>query len=260
MKVIELLGPSGVGKTFLYNKLFECCTDRKYMNVEEACIQAARDLKLGFEFSWHYLYYSVFRTGLFAFKARGLSRRLLFGNEDLFKVTDQYRLSVQLLKKYLSVEKNLDVSCKRIENFMRCTRLDRVLEKQLGKDQTVFFDEGMLHHHHGLDASLSTRYSAAAIANDRMLNPSAVISCELPFDQLLSRIRQRRASGVQTFSHKGLSEQELKAYVYRTVSEYQYKIDALVGLGIPVLTIHTDESISNNLNAVHSFINNLISS
>lgn len=260
MKVIELLGPSGVGKTFLYKKLFETYTERSYMNVSEACISAAESMKLGFEFTRYYAYSLMLKSSLFRSKAYGLSRHLLFKRERSWYMPSRYSLSFNLLKAHLLDEKNRDVFNQRVTNFRRCSQVDYVLERYLDKGQVVLFDEGMLHHHHGLNSSTISQYTAAQISRDKMLNPSAVISCELPFDQLMSRILNRREQGIDTFSHRHLSPDELKVYVHRTVAAYHQKIEALRALGIPVLVIQTDTSVSANLNTVHSFINNLISS
>ena len=258
MRVIELLGPSGVGKTFLYQRLFEVHTERHYMNVAEACIKAAGELRLVSEFSRQYLYYLLLKSGLCGFKALGLSRSLLLSQEDFFYAGDKYGMSFDLLKRYLSAEQNLSVFSQRIANFKRCVQLNFVLEKHLSKDATVFFDEGVLHYHHGLNQSAMNHYTANEMKKDKAVNPLAVVSCELSFDQTMGRILNRKLKGIHTFSHKRLSDKDLATYVRRNISEYQQKIDALRVMGTPVLILQTDDSVSVNLNAIHSFINNLI--
>jgi hypothetical protein len=257
MRVIELLGPSGVGKTFLYQRLFETYTERRYMNVKEACIRAAEDLKLEFEFTRYYIYYLLFKSGLFKFKAYGLSKRLLIRDKNLLDVGKGYGLSFELLKKYLLTESNSNVSSKRMENFRRCAQLNFLLEKHLQKKEVVFFDEGALHYHHGLNTSIAAQHTSD-IKKDRTLSPYAVVSCELSFEQLMDRVMKRKIAGVQTFSHKDLSGVKLEAYVHQNMLEYREKVKALNMAGVPILTINTDDNVFTNLKTVHSFINNLI--
>jgi hypothetical protein len=256
MRAVELLGPSGVGKTYLYNRLFDTYSERCYKSVAEACIIAATELKPKFEFTRHYLYYLMLTSGLFNNKAYGLSRKLLFKDQPAVN-SNAYKLSYSLLQNYLNAQNNPEVSKRRMANFTHCLELDTALEQYLPANETVFFDEGALHHHHGLDSSVINKHSLAEIKADKAFAPHAVVFCELASDQLMQQVLKRRKQGIHTFSHKGLSENALTSYVEQNVKEYHHKMKVIEMIGVPVLTINTANDIQDNLQAVHSFINNL---
>jgi len=257
MKVVALLGPSGVGKTFLYERLFNTLQERAYLNVREACIKAAVNLKPRFDWNRRYLYYRMLKSGLFDFKAYGLARRSLAADRLWSDHSEFYSVSLDLLNTYLKSEDDAAVYKRRVENFNRCIQLDLVLESRLNADDLVLFDEGTLHHHHGLNAFSIEPYTAEAIKEDRALNPFAVISCELPLEKNLERIKRRRIQGLHTFSHQHLSDAELATYVAENNAAYRLKLDWLKTTGIPFLILNTENSISQNVQDAHSFLNNL---
>lgn len=258
MKVIELLGPSGVGKTFLYKQLFEVYKDRKYMSVDEACVKAVKKMPITFKLSKITAYLYLIKSGLFGFKQVGLAKTILYKQTDTFNAVDNYKTSFQLLKEFLLSENNLTVFSQRILNFNKRVQLNYILEKFLDQQDVVLFDEGILHHLHGLYPEKLKENRIADIAADKALNPLGIISCELSFEQNYDRILKRRAKGIHTFSHKRLSDTDLKSYLKKNKTVYQDKINAISANGVPVLVLNTEDHLAANLNATHQFINNLI--
>lgn len=255
MKSIELLGASGVGKTFLYQKLSEVNVERDYLNVREACILAAHQKQTKFGFSKEWCYQLLLRTGFVARKKYGIARKLLLHQHIDWTGDPSYSLSSVLLNKYLSRETDTVVVAKRKENFKNCIRLHAALKPNL--TNKVLFDEGALHHHHGLTYSVAEMYTPGEIKRDQILNPDGVVFLELPFEKHLSRIIERKEKGIQTFSHAKLSGTALELYAKRAIAEYQEKIQTLKMFGVPVLHVNAEQEISESLKQINAFINNL---
>ena len=255
MKSIELLGASGVGKTFLYQKLFEFNSERTYLNVREACIKAANNVHTTVGFNKQWLYKLLLNTDLMAKKKYGIARKVLLDQDIDWTVDPNYLLSSTLLNRYLSTELDIEVVIRRKESFKRCIGLHAALKPNL--DNKVLFDEGALHHHHGLTRSISAVGTLEEIKRDVVLNPDAVVFLELPFEKHLSRIIERKEKGIKTFSHAKISGTELELYAKKNVAEYQEKIQTLKMLGVPILRINAEQEITENLNQINAFINNL---
>lgn len=256
MRTVELLGPSGVGKTFLYQKIFDASRKRDFLSIKEAYSASALSYRQEFALSEKYLLYTLLRTGLFKKKEQGIASKIL-AEEDLSEDFKSYKIACEVLKNYLLEEETLAVVLKRLENFTDVIKRDIVMNKRLDQDQLVFFDEGMLHHHHGLNIELLTKYTKEEIGSDRALNPSAIVSCELSFEMLMDRIKMRKASGIKTFSHGFLSGPELESYVFKNRNEYSKKIELMEKIGVPVLKISTGKDAVQNADEITFFINNL---
>lgn len=257
MRSIELLGVSGVGKTFLYKRLFETVKNQTYLSVRGACIKAASSLSIDFGFNGQYLYSLLLRSQLLAQKEYGLSRKLLLHPDAEWGPKQDYELSLSLLKKYLSTEGNHEVVNRRIENFKHCIRLHAALKENLVSEQTVLFDEGALHHHHGLERSIASAYSSNEIKKDKALNPYAVVFLELPFEKHMSRIIQRKKKGINTFTHGKLHGKALEICVERDIVAYREKIETLKMFDVPVLHMDADQEVNESLKQIDVFIKNL---
>lgn len=263
MKAIEFIGPSGAGKTFLYNKLFSDSEgERKYFNLTEATINAASKLNLTNIFSAAGIMQVILRLNFLNWKKNGLARKILEEaiRRDSEDLPGSFSTSFNILMRYMLSEKDPSIVYKRLDNFKSCMEQYQLLEKYTGKNDLVIFDEGLLHHHHGLHPDLTEEYTMNEIAADSALRPEAVISCELSADEVFERALKRRQAGINTFSHRFLTDFQLKEYIKRNVEEYQFKRTFLEMTGIPVLRIDTAESHQVNTLKIKSFINSFISS
>ncbi|WP_461790342.1 hypothetical protein [Pedobacter sp.] len=257
MKSVEFLGSSGVGKTYMYRKLFETYTTSQYLNVRQACIKAAVNLEITFGFNRQTLYNILFGSKVFEKKKYGLSRMILMNRRNNWNEKVNCKISWDLLNKYLATEERSEVVAKRMSNFDRGVCLYGALKSTLHQNHVVVYDEGALHHHHGLGRSITTDYSFNEIEQDEILNPDGVVFFDLPFEEHMSRVIERKAKGVNTFSHGQLSANELEAYVAKDVFAYKEKITALKMLNVPVLHVQANEDENANLEQINVFLNKL---
>lgn len=257
MKSVEFLGSSGVGKTYMYHKLFNAYTQSKYLNVRQACIRAAINLEITFGFNRQTLYNILFGSKVFEKKKYGLSKMILMNHHNNWKEVVNCKISWELFNNYLASEKRNEVVAKRTANFDRCVCLHGALKSTLNESHVVVYDEGALHHHHGLKSSITANYSLNEIKQDDILNPDAVVFFDLPFEDHMSRVLERKAKGINTFSHGPLSNKALEAYVANDVIAYKEKINALKMLNVPVLHVNAGENEQDNLEKINVFLDNL---
>lgn len=261
MRVVEFIGPSGAGKTFLYHRLFSGPgRDRKYLDFREAAIIAASKLKISDKFPLISAMQRLLNLNLTKWKRTGLANKILQAaaiKDHSLVAAGSFSTSFNILMNCMLSEKDPRVVHKRLSNFIACMDQYSLLEKHVADDYLVVFDEGLLHHHHGLHPALLNKYTKEQLNCDTALNPLAVISCELPANEVFDRALQRRRNGVNTYSHRSLTERQLQDYVRRNVEEYQYKRDFLEMTGVPVLKINTAKSPQENVTKIASFINSL---
>jgi hypothetical protein len=258
MRRVELLGPSGVGKTLLYHQVSSQIQHRRFLNIEEACLKAAVAKQPVFP-SLKYLFYLLLKSECFNWKRQGLSHHLLLDEEGAGNAREGYWLSFKTLEAYLLKEKDVIVVKKRLENFVRNVQRNRVLDKRLERDDLVFFDEGLLHHHHGFGPELFHCYTPEEIQTDLGLHVDGIVLCDLPFGKNMERILTRKKQGVRTFSHGRLNGAALENYVFSARLEYQLKVELLEKIGVRILRLNMEDDLQDNAERIVLFINNLIS-
>jgi len=259
MRRVELLGPSGVGKTMLYREVSSQIQHRRFLNIEEACLKAAVAKQPVFP-SLKYLFYLALKSGCFKWKRQGLSHHVLLDeNNDEEIAREGYWLSFKMLEAYLLKEKDVVVVKKRLENFVRNVQRNQVLDQRLERNDLVFFDEGLLHHHHGFGPELFQCYTPDEIQTDLGLQIDGIVWCDLSFGKNMERILTRKKQGVRTFSHGNLDGAALEAYVFKARLEYQLKIEMLKKIGVRILHLNMEDDLRDNAERIGLFINNLIS-
>nr|WP_199078914.1 hypothetical protein [Pedobacter sp. ASV19] len=257
MRRVELLGPSGVGKTLLYHQVSSQIQHRRFLNIEEACLKAAVAKQPVFP-SLKYLFYLALKSGYFKWKRQGLSHHIL-NEEGAGEERVGYWLSFRVLEAYLLKEKDVVVVKKRLENFVRNVQRNQVLDKRLERDDLVFFDEGLLHHHHGFGPELFHCYTPEEIQTDQGLKIEGVVLCDLSFGKNMERILTRKKQGIKTFSHGHLEGVALENYVFQARLEYQLKVGVLEKIGVRILRINMEDDLRDNAERIGLFINNLTS-
>lgn len=258
MRRVELLGPSGVGKTLLYHRVCNQVKPRKFLTIEEAFLKAAVSKQPVFP-SLKYLFYRLLKSGYVKRKQQGLSYHVLQGEEGEGDARAEYWLSFKALEAYLLKEKDPVVVKKRLENFVRNVQRNQVLDKRLERDDLVFFDEGLLHHHHGFGPELFHCYAPEKIQTDLGLNIDGIVLCDLSFGKNIERILSRKRQGIRTFSHGHLDGTALEAYVFKARLEYQLKVEVLKKIGVRILHLNMEDDLQDNAERIGLFINDLIS-
>lgn len=258
MQVVEFLGPSGVGKTFLYQKLMEVNQrERNYKTLPEAYIEAASNCTISAGFNVNYFLRMLMQSPL-KFKKRGIANHILHSqNKTELLPSSMYTLSFKILLSYLANEPEPVIVQKRINAFMRRIKQMSLLKQYINPSKLVVVDEGLIHYHHGLHPRILKQYSEKEIFNDYVFSPKAIISCELPANDVYERALKRKQSGVNTFSHRNLSDSQLKDYVFKNVEEYTNKIEFFQSLNIPVLKVNTNLPWKANIILINDFLNSL---
>lgn len=259
MKRIELTGPSGVGKTTLYNQIFSTSlSQRSYLTHWEAYVQAAQNEKIELNNIKLKLMQIALKSGLFKKKERGISKRIIYkiANDKGVNDTHQFEnFSVSFNIQYQAYLKREDplYVFKRISSLFKNIEEYMVLEYYFPNDQRILFDEGMLHTHGGISKYGFSKFTTAELNKDKLLNPSGIISCEQSADVIYEQALDRMNKGVYTFSHSSLNNKELKQWIDKNVKYHSYKIASLKKYGIPVLHLNTGDTKESNIKKINQF-------
>lgn len=257
MLSVEFLGPSGVGKTYLYNQLFKAeGLDRRYLSVHDAYISAALKFKQPEKALPVSLLKALLSSRYWNWKRRGIAHKIL-SYVPVKVPSSAFLLSTGVLDDYLMSESEEHVIQKRRYNFRNRIQQFLMLERSLDENDLVVFDEGMMHYHHGFSPELLSRYTPKQLREDKAIALTAAISVEQSSENIIAQAFERRASGVGTFSHAGLSNSQLRDYILKNIEEYKRKIDFLEMLEIPVLKVDNSEAIGSNVIKINSFLNSL---
>lgn len=260
MKRIELIGPSGVGKTTLYKKIKAIPEeDRLYLTLKEAYKYGAiyEDISIKDWPLW--LYQKLLRVKVLDHKAQGLGKNILKGLQPDRRTKDDdssFTISYSILLNYLRGKKSNYVRLVCIKNFTRKVEEYLMLERSLPNDVFVLFDEGMNHYHPGILTSES-KYSAEELKKDIALNPAGIISCEQTPEVIYEQALARKKRGIITFTHGSLNNEELREHVKKNVSRHRKKVNSFKKIGIPVLHVDTHEKTAKIFKKIDRFIQTL---
>lgn len=212
MKRVELIGPSGVGKTTLYNELKAVPeNERSYLTLKEAYKYGAIYKNVSVKYWQLWLYQKLLEAKVLDHKAQGLGKYILKSSQNNSEggeiVNNSFTISYFILLNDLKEKENGYVSLKQIKNFTRKIDEYLVLERSLPKEALI--DEGMNHHHPAI-LPYASKFSVEEIKKDVALIPAGIISCEQTAEGVYKQALARKQKGIYTFTHGDLTNQELK--------------------------------------------------
>jgi len=257
---IELIGPSGVGKTTLFEK-FDAVSknNRHFITLKEAYKSAALNCDISIKQVPLFCYQQILKFGLFKRKERGLGKVILQRHNKRIDGREKYnRFTVSFDIQYrISDYKNPFLIKKSILKFLKKVDNYLLLEKYLPGNDLVMMDEGMILYHRGItDYALQT-YSKAQLVNDPAFNPSGIIYCVQPEEKIFEQPLKRKENGVVTFTHGPLDREELREYVGRNVSHNKLKAERFKNLGMPLHEIDTMEDFKHIMVKINDFVASL---
>jgi len=258
MKRIELIGPSGVGKSTLYNQICSVpVSERPFVSQREAFVNAALKENITIADFRLYLLQKILKSGLLKPKEFGIAKTIIHSINDkeaIAKRSDynEFKVSFQMYVALVRVG-NPYVSHQRIKNFMSRLESFLFLEHYYPCNELILFDEGPLHHHCGFTKYGSDTFTAEELNNDRIMNPEGLIYCEGTAERIFRQALKRKNEGIKTFNHGSLSNDELKKSIERSINYNENKVDSFRQRNIPVLRIDTGEPSALNVKKIIEF-------
>lgn len=261
-KRIEMIGPSAVGKTTLYNRLDRALnSNAEVLTLKDAYKEAALQADISANEILLFCYQNALKSGLFKSKERGLGRVILtkkYNMKSLKKTGfGKFLVSFDIHHEHSREYRDPVFVQKMLNGFLDKVEDHLLLEQSLRTNKILLVDEGMIHHHTGItDYALQT-YTGEELRSDPVFSPAGIIHCVQDEEVIYEQAIKRKEEGIKTFSHGGLTNKELRPFIKKNVIYDKQKTERLKNIGIPVLDIHTGEDFEVNLNKIVSFASDL---
>jgi len=254
-----MIGPSGVGKSTLHNRLKRVdLSSKSFLTHHEAIVASAKKQRISIRHPYIFLLNMVLNTGIYREKAFGMANRQIrflhrFGKPLSRHDFEQYRYSFRLYYKYLASEVNAFVVHRRISNYIKKIDEHEMYKQLLPVGVPIIIDEGISHYFHTFFDQIDIRSDIEKIRTDDVFCVDGLISCEQDPDIVYLQARDRKNTGVRTFTHGHLSDSELKKLVYENVDQQMRKVQFYSDIGIPILRVNTGDDFADNLLRINIF-------
>lgn len=251
---IELVGPSGVGKSYWYNKLVQKHPEFHLKNSLVKSIicylrstgHADKRLRL---LSFIANNKALSNSGLSVYAHNWL---LNYGMEAFGKIRpgdsrELEALVALFLEDLGSIEdpmlrlKMANLYTRRLKEFVCCRSLAE-------KDQPVLFEDGIIHNNHGICNQNFLKVETAL--------PAKLIFLKADLEYIYRNRKRRIARGLGTFKEKDMSDEELLKETERMCSMYGRKIENLEQRGVSIREVDVTGKKKKVISKMYSAIVN----
>ena len=247
MNWIEILGPSGIGKSYFLKSLVNSRVENSnWLTYEESKIHWAlnspnndiitNSIKL-------YLKQNFIHKQKF-----NLAESLINRKKSYLQESDNFE---NLLEAYFNYYANGSISYK--ERSYRISLFHHIisnisLHRFHNIPEILVMDEGPFSHHPNLEA---------VNWNSQQIVPSGIIFCNLSLSDNIARIKKRRKDGRLAPLHQGLNDCELTRHIEEKHKGYYKKKQLIKNLNIPFIEVDLKKIGQDQLNMTQNFIKNV---
>ncbi|SDS25070.1 ATP-binding cassette domain-containing protein [Christiangramia echinicola] len=249
MNWIEIMGPSGIGKSTLLNSLSKFRNNRNdwvYLNEGlEILAKNNLDSSISDKILKYYLKQKVLNT-----KKNVLVKSILDGKRAYLENGKNYSALVESYLKYHFYFPSSNA----LEKTYRISLFKTIIEQMCTFDFynfriPVLLDEGPLNHHPDLKQNDWEK---------KQITPKGIIFCHLDIDENFDRVKRREKNGRLVPLHEGMEDYELKESIKSNYDLYLEKRDLLIAEGIPYFDIDLKKVQNIQLLEVKRFIKNIM--
>lgn len=261
MRKIEFLGASGVGKTYIFNRLIESRStiNDNWVTPGEVKIKIAKSIGNGcFPLNRR----TAMRYNLFKNKHSEWAEDILrkYYVEAFDKCLSTYQGLVELLINGLTriTYINSFDKIKICDFYISCIKRIAVLD-YFNVSDLVVFDDGIIHNNFGIIDFLSYKNIACPTLDIKSkINPVAVVFCKLSLEDNLIRRKKRIAENNGTFLEKKLNDSQLRLLCEKSLEDSQNKVEIMKTMGVPVLEVDMTRNQNENIIDILRFIKNFV--
>jgi len=250
MKIIEFVGPSGIGKSTFLQHLVNERGDASWITRDEGLNLIAKKR-------------SPITEKIIIKLARLIGVSLTSGKkEDYLKKIKEYDHHCSLLfDLFLDSLQNSNLAAWQkitlFNYYIQTVLYTNNVLLELPDNRTIVSDEGIIHN--GGITSLLNNYEKYKGITDSDLFPKAVIFCDLNMDHYRERLKSRFIKKSERKIHPfmvDVTDKELEAYMIRVKENNRKKLEACKMLDIPILEIEP-VSVRSNISKAMNFINQI---
>lgn len=257
MKWVEFIGPSGVGKSYLFDKLLEKRTAAEWKTPDEGFERIFETLNERNEISLGHKLIILLKR-LFNQKKKNAYKRIPSsckrGAVDKYGSRFNF-LSEVMLREFASVsdlepKKKLEM----ISWYYEERLLPFIVLYASEIDEIFVFEDGILHNNRLVNME---KYVAQMDTKGQVIFPDAVIFLKAEAKVIEERIKSRNLATGGTFIQRDLTDQQIKKEVESSISNHNIILKHLKSRCIKILEIDTTENVSGNCDRILEFIRDL---
>lgn len=259
MKWVEFMGPSGVGKSYLFEKLLEKRTaaEWEWITPNEGFEKIFENLKERNEIS---LKQKLKRSIKKLYNRGKRNHYKLIPSSFKKKAVDKYGsrfnfLSDVMLREFALVSE--------LEPKKKLEMISWYYEKRLLPfivlyagllDETIVFEDGILHNNSLVNLE---NYVTQIETVDQVIYPDAIVFLKADAKVIEDRIKRRNLETGGTFIQMDLTDQQIRKTVKTSIENHNIILKSLDNRGIKLLEINTTDDVSGNCGLIHEFIRDL---
>ncbi len=257
MKWIEFIGPSGVGKTFLFNELLKKRSKNdKWISPDEGLWIVYKEMLKNNQIDYKRRCFNTLRSAVLGSQYNPIE---LFPNDNLNAFFANYGNRFNFLSEIairgLANESNIESKTKiKFLSWYFKNRLMRfIILSSYSFNSTIVFDDGVIHTNFGVRSF--NEYSKYVSTKNQIIYPDAIVNLKANSDIIFERVKIRKKNNnIQSIMHRNLNEKELLEFIKRSIVTKKKDIDVLRNKTKFILDIDTTDSIGKNCSLIGDFI------
>lgn len=249
-KVVELIGPSGVGKSSLYFSLEKQWKESDDWAIYHDFMYRRRKWSLeGILLKLKSIFFAVSDSDYFWSEGKIIDQKKEFAQ----KYPEFIQTVLDLVEEHSKEGFNGEDKRFQVIFFMlkSIERVNSVMEKS--DDRACLIDEGLVSRLMHLNSPSFSKKDVDRYI-DSMPEPDAIIYLNTEADEILNRIKKRKKTST---IHSGLTEQEIIESTENTQELIQYSLSSLKESGVEILELNAKESVKNLTEESISFFKHL---
>ncbi|MBA2781159.1 hypothetical protein [Billgrantia kenyensis] len=258
MKFVEFLGPSGVGKTTIFQKLLTLREGEDGWLTSEEARSFAVQYHVDKDSFMKKMASLVLRMNASPILSRAIidlfmaKHELMVGKEFIGK----YEVYLKLLIQYLQFDRTMSeiTKCRFIEYYVNDLIRNVAALDYIGLDRTIIYHDGVVHNNPGFMLPADQLYRTIECGSMERTLPNGVIYISSNVDVVFKRRAQRIQSGKGNLLEANLSEVELYQLCFWSEKCAERQREVLKALGVKIIDLNSEISISEICSKARKFI------
>jgi len=257
MKWIEFIGPSGVGKSYLFGKLLESRNSNDWISPEEGLKIVYNKLSQSKEVSYKDRITTIVKT-LSSRKKKNPFKRISSSYKK--KAVDKYGSGFNFLAEVMLRE---FASGSRLEPKKKMEMISWYYENRLlpfivlyaaELNHTIIFEDGIFHNNRMVNLE---KHLDKIETEGQVIYPDALIYIKADPETIFERIKHRNSITGGTFIQRDYTDKQIKENVKSSLNSHRAIVNHLKNNNRMVLELDVTENVAENCKIINQFIRDL---